>query len=558
MLLTAVATAAMVRVDDVSTGNARRVNVILARQSFHDVGVALPIQLDVRPPAADVRTRMEAAFPWLVSIWLVGVVMLAARAAVGWWRVSRLHRLGLSSKSSAWQAAANRIAGRLGLTRAVRIVELPHIDVPFVIGCLRPMVVLPLSAMTQLNVMQVEAILAHELAHIRRHDYLVNLLQTLAETVFFYHPAVWWLSARIRDEREHCCDDVAVEVCGDPVGYAAALTELESSRIGDLNLATAATGGLLINRVRRILKIELPKQSSVSHWATSAVLAAGVLATATTVAQSPAPADDEPTFEVASVRPNSSPDNKMVISAQPGGRFTAINVPAAVLIRSAYRLQEFQLVGGPEWISNEKFDVIAKADREFPVPIPGGPPSPAQLMLRSLLRERFNLVVRRETREMPIYAMVRGREDGKLGVELSPSTTDCEALGAARQGGGAPQLPKPGERPVCSIRMGFGELAGGGFPLSSLASALVQTVQRTVVDRTGLVGNFDFHVRWTPDKLPAGAPADRPFRMNGLEIDPNGPSIFTALQEQLGLKLESARGPVEVLVVDHIERPVPD
>src|SRR6185312_12179700 len=135
-------------------------------------------------------------------------------------------------------------------------------------------------------------------------------------------------------------------------------------------------------------------------------------------------------------------------------------------------------------------------------------------MLRSLLRERFKLVVRRETREMPIYAMVRAREDGKLGVELKSSTTDCEALGAARQAGSAQPLPKPGERPVCGVRMGFGELAGGGFPLSSLASALVQTVQRTVVDRTGLVGNFDFHVRWTPDKLPAGAPADRPFRMN--------------------------------------------
>ena len=112
---------------------------------------------------------------------------------------------------SSWQAAGNRIASRLGIASVIRIVELPHIDVPLVVGCLRPIVVLPIAAISQLSAAQVEAILAHELAHVRRHDYLVNLMQTIAETLLFYHPAVWWLSARIRDEREHCCDDVALE-----------------------------------------------------------------------------------------------------------------------------------------------------------------------------------------------------------------------------------------------------------------------------------------------------------------------------------------------------------
>ena len=137
---------------------------------------------------------------------------------------------------STWQGVGNRIASRLGLAPVIRIVELPHVDVPLVVGCLRPIVVLPIAAMAQLNAAQVEAILAHEIAHVRRHDYLVNLMQTLAETLLFYHPAVWWLSARIRDEREHCCDDVAVAVCGDPVGYAAALAELEAWRSGELTL----------------------------------------------------------------------------------------------------------------------------------------------------------------------------------------------------------------------------------------------------------------------------------------------------------------------------------
>ena len=107
----------------------------------------------------------------------------------------------------------------------------------------------------------------------------------------------------------------------------------------------------------------------------------------------------------------------------------------------------------------------------------------------------------------------------------------------------------------------MGQIVGGDFPLSSLAQFLSSIVERTVVDRTGLAGNFDFDLRWTPDQLPKrapGTPADQPLRVNGIDIDPNGPSIFTALQEQLGLKLESTRGPVEVLVIDHVQRPVPD
>ena len=109
--------------------------------------------------------------------------------------------------------------------------------------------------------------------------------------------------------------------------------------------------------------------------------------------------------------------------------------------------------------------------------------------------------------------------------------------------------------------MGFGEIAGSGFALSAFANAISPTVQRIVVDRSGLSGNYDWYVKWTPEKLPQrapGTPADQPFRMNGVEIDPNGPSIFTAVQEQLGLKLEATRGPVEVLVIDHVERPTPD
>ena len=204
---------------------------VSARTTPNDrVGVLLPIRVTDAPSAAAVSNaqRVEALLPWIVSAWLFGVTVLLARAGAGWWRVRRLHQLALRTICSSWQSAGNRIASRLGIASVIRIVELPHIDVPLVVGCLRPIVVLPIAAISQLSAAQVEAILAHELAHVRRHDYLVNLMQTIAETLLFYHPAVWWLSARIRDEREHCCDDVAVAVCGDPVGYAAALADAGS------------------------------------------------------------------------------------------------------------------------------------------------------------------------------------------------------------------------------------------------------------------------------------------------------------------------------------------
>jgi uncharacterized protein (TIGR03435 family) len=561
MLLAAVITGALVDAPAVSAETAGVASRTTAKST---IDVLLPIQIQEAPSAAALSNaqRVEALLPWIVPAWLVGVMLLLARAAAGWWRVCRLYQLARASMRSSWQAAGTRLASRLELGSIIRIVELPNVDVPLVVGCLRPIVVLPIAAMSSLNAAQVEAILAHELAHIRRHDYLVNLMQTLAETLLFYHPAVWWLSARIRDEREHCCDDVAVAVCGDPVGYAAALAELEAWRSGTFVLAAAATGGSLLNRVRRILRVEVSDDSRTSSWTLGLVVLAVVSGlTFNLVAQTSRPAEPKLAFEVASVRLNTSGTNQVSMGMQPGGRFTAVNIPLALLIRSAYRLQESQLIGAPDWVATERYDIVAKGEGEFGPPVPGGGLARQQLMLQTLLEERFKLKPRRETRQLPVYALVLAHESRKLGSALKLSAVDCVALATARKQGAAPPAPpKAGERPQCGTHMGFGRIAGG-MPMTSLARLLSDVVQRSVVDSTGLAGNFDLELSWTPDQLPArppGTPADQPFRMNGVEIDPNGPSIFTAVQEQLGLKLESTRGPVEVLVIDHIERPTPD
>ena len=554
MLLCTAITAALIDPRE-SNSPATRATV---QASAKRVDVLLPIEVRESGPASRISfgERVETALPWIVPAWLLGVTCLLARTAAGWWRVRRLYKLASASMRSTWQHAADRTASNIGLACGIRIVELAQIDVPMVIGCLRPIVVLPIAALTSLNAVQVEAILAHELAHVRRHDYLVNLMQTLAETVLFYHPAVWWVSAHIRDEREHCCDDVAVAVCGDPVGYAAALAELEVWR-RDVGLAAAATGGSLLNRVRRILHVDASDHARVSSTVGLAAVAIVAGLAITVMAQAPTP-DERPKFEVASVRINTSGTNQVMMGTQPGGRFNAINMPLALLIRSAYRLQESQLVGAPDWVATERYDIVAKAEGEFEPPVPGGGLGTQQLMLQSLLEERFKLKPRRETRQLPIFALVLAQESKRFGPALRPSAVDCQALAAARkQGNAPPPAPlKPGDRPQCGTHMGFGRIAGGG-PMTGLATLLSQVVQRSVVDSTGLNGNFDYELTWTPE-LPPGAPTDRPFRMNGVDIDPNGPSIFTAVQEQLGLKLEATRGPVEVLVIDHIERPSAD
>jgi uncharacterized protein (TIGR03435 family) len=303
---------------------------------------------------------------------------------------------------------------------------------------------------------------------------------------------------------------------------------------------------------------------SQNGWYRFLVMAAPVLIWAVSshlLAQAPAPRPDAaltasgPTFEVASVRPNKSGQPFVSLGIQPGGRYTATNVPLRLLIRNAYQLQDSQIIGAPGWVDSDRFDIVAKAEGDVPPSVPGGPPGPIQFMLRALLAERFNLKMHTEQRELPVYALVLARADGKLGPQLRPAAADCAAV-LARRGGPPPAPPQPGERLPCGMRIGPGQLTGGSLPISLFANTISPIVQRVVLDRTGLSGNFDFELTWTPDQIPQGPPP--PGAPQQPPIDPGGPSILTAVQEQLGLKLDSTRGPVEVFVIDNVTQPTPD
>jgi beta-lactamase regulating signal transducer with metallopeptidase domain len=213
----------------------------------------------------------RGVLPYIVLAWLVGVVLLSIRLVVSWLRVRRLTTRNVGPAGSEWEATALRLAHALWLPRAVRILRSAAVEVPTVIGWLRPVVLLPASTLAGLSGEQIEMILAHELAHIRRHDFFVNLMQALVETLMFYHPAVWWISASVRQERENCCDDLAVAVCGNPLQYARALTRLEELRVKPVHMAVAASGGSLLARIRRLVKAQ-DVTGSGSRWLAGAAV----------------------------------------------------------------------------------------------------------------------------------------------------------------------------------------------------------------------------------------------------------------------------------------------
>jgi uncharacterized protein (TIGR03435 family) len=258
-----------------------------------------------------------------------------------------------------------------------------------------------------------------------------------------------------------------------------------------------------------------------------------------------------PSFEVASIRINKTGTMNRLFRPSPGGRLDTTNVRLRDLVMFAYQVRPFQVEGGPDWIDTVGFDIAAKAETEVPPLRPGGPAGPYQLMMRSLLADRFKLTVHNETKELPIYALTLARQDGKLGPAMKASTTDCEAMMKAAMGrGGGP--PPPGT-PFCGLRISPTRLEMGGFAMSELVNGLGNLLQRTVVNRTGLPGSFDLTLNFSPEQLPGLPPG-----VQLPAVDPNAPSIFTALQEQAGLKLESTRGPVQVVVIDRAEMPVED
>jgi len=279
------------------------------------------------------------------------------------------------------------------------------------------------------------------------------------------------------------------------------------------------------------------------------------LLTAHAVAQTPASgtATDRPTFEVASIRLNKSAVGGAETEIQPGGRASVTYTTVFDLTRVVFERQRHDLVAGdrlPSWVTSDRWDIVVQGRPIVPAKpttVRFGQPNDAdeatgrllRVMMQNLLIDRFKLITRRETRTLPVYTLVAARTDRSLGARMRPSTADCAALSSAFLATGSRLAPNS---PVCGLRTGLrGQLSGTGVLLSELTRALTPLAGRPVVDATGLTGAFDIELKWTPD----------------LELRPvdGGVSVFTAIQEQLGLRLQPGSAPIDVMVVESAERP---
>jgi len=478
---------------------------------------------------------------WVVGFWLIGATVFSLRLLGRWIVAERLRYRMVRAASLEWQRTLDRFKTRISVTRPVRLLVSGRLEAPAVIGWLRPVVLMPAGALAGLPSAQMEALLLHELAHIRRHDYLVHILQNVVEAVFFYHPGIWWISGHMRAERELCCDDIAVSITGDAVIYARALAEF-SLAASTRPAIVAANGGSLASRIARLLGRSTSTDRASGETAIIAVLILPVIGAWALLAQPAARTQ----FEVASIKPSSS---ARIMNVRPlPGRLTA-DASLQILMQYAYGVQPFQVVGGPSWLTSERYQIDAKADanasrdRMF-------------LMLQSLLEDRFQLKIHRDTKELPAFALVANKGGLKLPPPKEGACVDSMADSDAEWAGG--RMAPPGEvqsakgrcgSAVLALGPGGAHLHGGKIAMPELVRTLSMVLGRSVIDKTGFTGLFDVQLVFVPDDTTPTMPPPPPD--SGL----SGVSIAQALQQQLGLRLESTKGPVQVIVVDQAERP---
>ena len=519
----------------------------------------------------------------VVLLWLAGVIVLLGRLSVGWIRIRRLHGDSLRMAPSRWTGVGTTLAARLHLSAAIRFIDAVSVDTPVVIGWLRPVVLLPVAALASLTPAQVEAILAHELAHVRRHDFVVNMLQAVAETLLFYHPAVWWLSSRIRVEREQCCDDVAVEMCGDAVTYAEALVHLASWSTAPA-LSVGATAGPLLDRVRRVLRLEPRPVRGSAAFGLAALLAVAAVFVAgfRTPALARGAADSDavwmarlaelhrivPDFHGHSL-PGPMDVNRImhfnlfpervpfpaddpldarawgVTVTYPGGEQMVKGFTARSLVRYAYGLDGNTVIDVPVWMDTESVSLNAHA-------VSANPDTEDVLFaIRTALDTQMHVRLRREVRDYPVYALVLANADGRLGPGMHPATPGECVTGDMLRGspGSAARLIQGQRMPICGVDNSLTGPVAQGATIDELAEAIQRPwLDRPVVDRTGLKGRFDARLQLglVPLSVIASVhPDSRP-----VLASIGSRSMQDALPEQLGLTLEDETAPYDVVIVD--------
>jgi uncharacterized protein (TIGR03435 family) len=465
----------------------------------------------------------------IFGVWVTGTIAMIVVRFRTWRQIRAAVRA-----SSSWAVAS------LPIPVGVAVRSTPGVMEPGVVGLWHPVLLVPSGIEDDLTPRQLTAVLTHELCHIRRRDNVTAAVHMIAEAVFWFYPLVWWIGARLVDERERACDQEVLRTCGEPQTYAEGIVNVCKRYVeSPLACVSGVSGANVKIRIRDIMTNRAVVKLGVAK---KTILAGvGIVAVVTPILAQSVPL---PSFEVASVKPTAAGPVSIgvfggaALRFTPGGAFEANNVTLGSIIRFAYGLRDFQTVGAPEWVDTDRFDIQARGPQ-------GAAESDAPRRLQSLLAERFALKVHRETRNGQTYALVLARANGSLGPRLRQSQVESQ------EGSGQctpPGPPAPFNMRLCGVTMA--RLVDFYLPMYA---------GRRVVDRTGLTGGFDLALYFDNRPIPGVGPGGGLQTPPGADPPPaDAVSIFTALEEQLGLKLEPQTGPVEVLVIDHVERPTPN
>ena len=483
----------------------------------------------------------------LLAIWIIGSMVIALSWSRRW---RQIH-------------VAARMASRLDHAAEVPVLSSSSLLEPGVFGIVQPVLILPEGITNRLTESQLNAIITHEMCHIRRRDNLTFALHMAVETLFWFHPMVWWIRMQLIEERERACDEAVLQSGSEAEVYAEGILNVCKFYVeSPLACASGVTGSDLKKRIVRIMTERLGdnlgsgRKLLLASIALAAILGPVVFglvkAPQASAQEQQSASAPKLSFEVATIKPNRAEDNKRLFMISPG-KFSMTGMPLKELIRFAYDLKsDAQLTGGPSWVNSDRFDIEAKEDEAQTQAsnklLPPEIARQTRLLVQSLLAERFGLKVSHATKELPVYALVVA----KGGPKLTPTT--------------APPMTPPGERPPNDdpgkksfnrgIRMqGNGDLTGMAAPTALLADVLSRQPElgnRLVQDKTGLTGDYDWTLKWTPAPMGSSSSADGAAPPVG---DSSTPSLFTAIQEQLGLKLEPQKSTVEIVVIDHVEQP---
>ncbi|HTB11885.1 MAG TPA: M56 and DUF3738 domain-containing protein [Bryobacteraceae bacterium] len=476
----------------------------------------------------------------LLGIWGCGFIGIACSWLVRWRRVRLVVQAG----------------SVVQLETPVKVISSPALLEPGVFGVFRPVLMLPEGIFDRLTAEQLRAVMDHELCHVRHRDNHVATIQMLVETVFWFHPLVWWIGKRMVEERERGCDEEVLRHGSEARVYAEAILNVCKLYVeSPLVCMSGVSGSNLNKRIEQImsnqtgLRLTFAGRAFLGTAAVAAVIApiaVGMLNAPAVHAQSAQMAPAGPKFEVASIK-SAAPSGHFMFGVRPlpGGRINATNVTLKMLIQRAYELQDFQISGGQGWIETARYNIEAKPDS------PAGP-NEWKEMLKNLLADRFQLAFHRETKQLPVYALVLAKKDGKLG----PGMVASKEGGCVARDPSKPGPPDPGQPPYCdNVLGGPSQLTGTAATVDGMAQMLSVYLGCKVIDKTGLTGKYDVTLKFTLDesqlarwRMPGATPPPAP-------ADASGPSLFTALAEQLGLKLESQKAPVEILVIDRAEKP---